>query len=154
MEVGPRIRVRDAGTAEGVGEAGGTDGEGDEGGTIQLTPLPTPVGPGWSVARGAVIPRGPGGLRLEEVTESDGPTTASSVAVRTLHPEALEPDPGVRLARLAVSSPGGAAYSMEEGSPAVPFPFRGWPSALLLPGFLLVAALSGASWALHRLHER
>ncbi len=158
MEAEPRIRVRDTGMDGGVGGVGETDGEGDEGRIKTLTPLPTPVGPGWWVARGAVIPRGPGGLRVEEVTEPDpggrGDAAGSLVAVRTLHSEAPEPDPGVRLARLAVSSPGGGVYSWAEGSPASPSPFRGWPTPLLVSGFLLLAALSGASWALHRMDAR
>jgi hypothetical protein len=167
MEVAPRVRVRDPRSAGGVDAGRETDGEGGEGWITELTPLPLPVGPGWWMARGAVIPQGPGGIRVEAETDPDlgglgdlgeggeGVDAAgASVAVRTLHGEAPEPDPGLRLARLALSSPGGAVFSLAEGSPDAPFPFRGWPSALLLPGFLLLAALSGASWALHRLYER
>jgi hypothetical protein len=123
-------------------------GDGGVEGGILLEPIPGWGGEG-GLARGGLVRTRPGGVLLREEDSRDL-LPGEMVAVPVPGPDVRDADPGLRLARAALASPGGGVgEAAATGGGRLEGLLRepGWP------GFLLLSALAGAAWALHRLGE-
>jgi hypothetical protein len=143
------------------------DGAGLEEVERWLTAVPGEVGHGWHAARGAVVPPAGGGLLLDAAPrdEQAGPggegagegeverSGTAPVAIHVLDQGAPPPDPGVRLSRVALSTPGGEVVHLSPTDVPPGPERRRRREDLLLPVFLFLATAAGTSWAIHRLRE-